>query len=573
MKICFDFDGVIHSYTSPWERVDVIPNKPTKDCRSSLESIKKMGATIYIHSTRCHCKKGRNAIRAYMAKNGLEFDEVVEHKPVADFYVDDRAVLFENNWTDVIKVLRSCKRDKYLIQAEDLNDIFAEELRETDQWDAEDSGIRNRNFSGGIISMDQIKDSKAVEVLIHRGSNEIGGTCIQLSTKQSSILLDVGQPLSPDSKPIDISKIKADAVLVSHPHQDHFGLLNEVNTNIPVYIGELGKKLMVATKIFIKQPLYKNTFSFFQNRTPFEIGDFKVTPYLVDHSAVDAYGFLIEVHGKRIFYSGDFRAHGRKSKLFDILIKNPPKNIDLLFMEGTMIRRSNEEFPDEDSVEKRIYKTIKNQRNITFLISSSQNIDRIVSVYRACKRTGKTLVIDAYTSWVLEQIKMVSKSTPNIDWDEIGFFADYRQNEILKDNIEYFGDFSRRLYKLRITKDVLRSNPSDYVFFSKMSKAKWIKSFESEYPVNVIYSQWLGYLDKSNEDYYGVEEMCCFKDDPNINFVYAHTSGHATVNDLRRFASTINAKTIVPIHTEYANEYESYFKNVFFINDRESFSI
>ena len=105
--------------------------------------------------------------------------------------------------------------------------------------------------------------------------------------------------------------------------------------------------------------------------------------------------------------------------MFDAIIKYPPKDIDLLFMEGTMMKRSNTDFPNEKSVEEKIHKTIKEQKNITFLISSSQNIDRIVSAYRACKRTGKTLIVDAYTAWVLEQVKMVSESTPNIDWNEV----------------------------------------------------------------------------------------------------------------------------------------------------------
>ena len=51
------------------------------------------------------------------------------------------------------------------------------------------------------------------------------------------------------------------------------------------------------------------------HRTPVEIGPFRVTPYLVDHSAFDAYALLVEADGKRVFYSGDFRGHGRKRKL------------------------------------------------------------------------------------------------------------------------------------------------------------------------------------------------------------------------------------------------------------------
>lgn len=63
-------------------------------------------------------------------------------------------------------------------------------------------------------------------------------------------------------------------------------------------------------------------------------------PYLVDHSAVDAYAFLIEAEGKRLFYSGDIRSHGRKGILFDDLIQRPVRDIDVLFLEGTMMRRT-----------------------------------------------------------------------------------------------------------------------------------------------------------------------------------------------------------------------------------------
>ena len=44
---------------------------------------------------------------------------------------------------------------------------------------------------------------------------------------------------------------------------------------------------------------------------------------------------LIEVHGKRILYSGDFRTHGRKSALTRRLMAAPPEKLDVLLMEGT----------------------------------------------------------------------------------------------------------------------------------------------------------------------------------------------------------------------------------------------
>ena len=406
-----------------------------------------------------------------------------------------------------------------------------------------------------------------MKINIHRGANEIGGTCIQLSTEKTTILLDLGLPLRKDSKELDVAALKPDAVFISHPHQDHFGLIEALDHNIPVYMGELSKNLINATRMLLGIGLLKNKICYFQAWQPFTIGNFVITPYRVDHSAVDAYAFLIEAEGKRVFYSGDFRAHGRKSVLFDMITNNPPKGIDLLFMEGTMIQRCNDDFPTETDVEKKIYETIKGQENITFLISSSQNIDRIVSAFRACKRARKTLVLDIYTAWVLEQLKLISKNVPAMEWNQIKIKLSYSQHEKLKDNPDFFGDFRQRVYQHRITKEELHANPSEYLFFSKMSHYKTINLHKKIKPVNVIYSQWLGYLSSTDADYYGAEAIAGYQNDPQVNFVYAHTSGHATVEDLQKFAEALNPKMLVPVHTEHKDEFKTLFNNVSELQD------
>jgi len=412
-----------------------------------------------------------------------------------------------------------------------------------------------------------------MKITIHRGSHEIGGTCIQLSTSTTTILLDLGLPLSPESREINVCELKPNAVIISHPHQDHFGLIDKLHPSVPVYIGELGKSLIDATRVILGNALHNNNFRHFKSWQPFSIGDFTITPYLMDHSAVDAYGFLIEAEGKKIYYSGDFRAHGRKNKLFDNMVKAPPEEIDLLFMEGTMLQRNNDKFPSEEAVEEKIFETMQNQKNITFLVSSSQNIDRIASAYRACKRTGKILVIDIYTAWILEKVRRVSNNVPGMEWEEVRVYADFSLDNKLKENPEYFGDFRRRLYKHRVQWKELIASPSEYLYFGRMSSFPKIRAFRGEERVNVIYSQWNGYLKGTNKDYFGAEQMAAFQNDPQINFVYAHTSGHATVKDLQKFAAALEPKMLVPIHTEYANKYHDLFDNVVLLEDGKSCSI
>ena len=77
---------------------------------------------------------------------------------------------------------------------------------------------------------------------------------------------------------------------------------------------------------------------FLVHRETFALGDFRVTPYLNDHSAFDAYSLLVEADGRRLFYTGDFRGHGRKSGIFEQLLRDPPPDVDVLLMEGTNVR-------------------------------------------------------------------------------------------------------------------------------------------------------------------------------------------------------------------------------------------
>ena len=44
----------------------------------------------------------------------------------------------------------------------------------------------------------------------------------------------------------------------------------------------------------------------------------------------------------------------------------------------------------------------RDEKGIHFVWTSSQNIDRLVTIFRAAKRTGRALLVDLYTAVVLE---------------------------------------------------------------------------------------------------------------------------------------------------------------------------
>ena len=119
------------------------------------------------------------------------------------------------------------------------------------------------------------------------------------------MILDAGSPLDEpetdaDVVPtsLDVSR-SVDGVIVSHPHQDHYGLLQALPANWPVWCGKPTEALMRLTTALMgdRLPQQIHTFTSFQS---FDIGPFKVTPFLTDHSAFDAHMILVQVAGRKI---------------------------------------------------------------------------------------------------------------------------------------------------------------------------------------------------------------------------------------------------------------------------------
>lgn len=97
--VVFDFDGVIHSYTSGWYSADYISDPPTPGIGAALKEIHDSGYEIVIVSTRCASNAGREAIGEWLDKYDLDVyvDKVCKEKPPAIVYIDDRAICFDGH--------------------------------------------------------------------------------------------------------------------------------------------------------------------------------------------------------------------------------------------------------------------------------------------------------------------------------------------------------------------------------------------------------------------------------------------------------------------------------------------
>jgi ribonuclease J len=152
----------------------------------------------------------------------------------------------------------------------------------------------------------------------------------------------------------------------------------------------------------------------YEHRLPFDSGPFRITPFLNDHSAFDAYSFLVESDGKRLFYTADLRGHGRKAALFEGFLKTAPKGIDVLLMEGTTIGREGEKeaVTSETELERQIVQSMKSTSGLVLAYFSAQNIDRFVTFFRASKRAGRTFIADLYLAHILDALGRKSLPSP-----------------------------------------------------------------------------------------------------------------------------------------------------------------
>lgn len=385
----------------------------------------------------------------------------------------------------------------------------------------------------------------SLTLTVHRGTQQIGGSCIEIEHPAGDrIILDAGRPLdAPEGAtgllPSSLDKTRAATVLISHPHQDHWGLVDELPADWPIWTGAGSAQLIAVTGDITRRGISRSFQTWTSRSGPFEIGPFTITPILTDHSAYDAYMLLIEGAGKRILYTGDFRRHGRKSSLVDRLMADPPANIDVLVTEGTNLG-SDKPVKAEAELEDDFVELFERTKGRVFCSWSGQNIDRTVTIYRAAKRTGRTLALDLYTADVLDRISegtgLPRAGFPNLKVVvTAGLSRNYRRQgrEDFVRRMVPHGISARKLEGSRHVVMLRRALIQDYARAGVTPTADDAFNF----------SMWKGYLP---EPYHSEPLEWCKAAGAEI--AYIHTSGHASAADLRAFAAAVRPTTVVPVH-------------------------
>lgn len=325
------------------------------------------------------------------------------------------------------------------------------------------------------------------ELLIHRGARQIGGSVIELRTETTRIFLDMGSPLpgpeeSGAEAVLSIPGVTqpgepCQGVFFTHTHGDHMGQIGHILPTVPLFLGEASRE--VARILYRRlsrcagldvQPVLsalERAHTFQPGRT-LTIGNIRITPLLVDHSAFDAYMFLLESDGVRLLYTGDFRNHGPRGKALLPVLRRYVGQVDWLICEGTTLSRPQGRVLTEWELGSRARAVMQAHRHV-FVLCASTNIDRIATLAH-CAPRGRPVICDGYQKEILNCVEKLSGS-------KSGF---YRFDRV----IPYFAGN----YKLR--KWMEEAGFLSFVRVNRQFRA-WMDSYRGDGVL--LYSMWEGY--------------------------------------------------------------------------------
>jgi len=408
-----------------------------------------------------------------------------------------------------------------------------------------------------------------LRVRIHRGAAQVGGTCVELESGGQRLLLDLGMPLDAEDGEVPLPEVPGLlagdpsllGVLVSHLHGDHCGLVPFVAPGLPLAMGEIAHRILREAEFFTGRPPLPALRWPLRDREPVQIGPFRITPYQVEHSAPDAFALLVEAGGRRLFYTGDLRAHGNERRVFERLLREPPHGVHAMLMEGTQLGDGREgEGPGEDELRRGLARRFREHPGLVLASWSSQNLDRLRTMYEAAREAGRALVVDLYTATLAAAAG--AEGVPRLG--DRGLLVCPRERERLL--VKAAGAFERtesvRLW--RIDRKQLARRGRELVVMLRPSMIDELERAGALRGALAIWSMWSGYLDGATE-----KRMAERLQRAGVALEVHHVSGHAYVSDLRRLVSAVRPERVVPIHTSLPERYTALWSGVELRRDGE----
>jgi ribonuclease J len=420
----------------------------------------------------------------------------------------------------------------------------------------------------------------------HGGVNEIGGNKILLQDRDTKIFLDFGMSfamkkqfysppfLSPKSEKslqelgilpkiegiykFDKKAPEVNAVFISHGHMDHSAYLSFINREIPVYCGETTKIILQALSEMRRADLEFNvediTFKSFRTGKKIVVDNLEVEPIHVDHSVPGAYGFIIHTSNGAVVYTGDFRKHGAKPEMTNEFVEEA-KEAKPVAVVTEATNMTGATVSSEVEVENKLYHIVRQADGIVLADFAYTDVDRLNSFYRIAKKNGRCLAVSLKQAYLLNALhKDKGLSVPDLNDESVLIFRkskkryDAWESQIMENYPNKIADvfevskqqcnavLAISLYDLEELVEIQPEAGSCYILSAS-------EPFNEE--MEIDFERLVNWL-----RHYGLPQY------------HAHVSGHIMPLQLKNILKEINAAKIFPIHTENAELFAKFMRDL-----------
>jgi ribonuclease J len=420
------------------------------------------------------------------------------------------------------------------------------------------------------------------------GVNEIGGNKILLQDRDTRVFFDFGMSfamkkqfysppfLSPRSEKslqelgilpqitgvykFDQSPPEVDAVFISHGHLDHCAYLSFIKREIPVYCGETTQIILQALSEIRRADLEFSVsdieFKTFRTGKKIVVGSLEIEPFHVDHSIPGAYGFIIHTSNGTVVYTGDFRDHGAKPEMTRDFVENAKKaKPTAIITEATNMTGAT--VSSEAEVEGKLNNIIAGADGIVLADFGYSDVDRLNSFFHIAKKNQRCLAVSLKQAYLLDALrKDKGLSVPALDDESMLIFRKSKKRfekwesqliERYEEQNKIFDVFEVSKQQCKVVLAVSFYDFEELVPLQPAAGSCYVLSASEPFneEMEIDYERLVNWL-----RHYGLPQY------------HMHVSGHIMPLQLKKALKEINAKRIFPVHTESADLFAKFVRDL-----------
>jgi ribonuclease J len=287
------------------------------------------------------------------------------------------------------------------------------------------------------------------------------------------------------------------------------------------------------------------------------VDNLEIEPFHVDHSVPGAYGFVIHTSNGAVVYTGDFRDHGAKPEMTRDFVEKAAKAEPTAIITEATNMMTGATVSSEIEVESKLNSIVAGTDGVVLAEFAYSDVDRLNSFFHIAKNNQRCLAVSLKRAYLLDVLRKDKGLTvPALDDEGILIFRKSKKRFDKWENqlIERYGKQNKVFDVFEVSKQqckvILALSFYDFEELVPLQPAAgscYVLSTSEPFneEMEIDYERLVNWL-----SHYGLPQY------------HVHVSGHMMPLQLKKALKEINAKRIFPIHTESADLFAKFLRDL-----------